>query len=86
MGSLKYKVLRDGALWSVGYPTKRAATAAARRLNKTSPHGGKYTVETMTRKDYAILNQLEKLEQERENASGEHGTPEEDQDGSHAEA
>lgn len=63
MAQSLYKVLRNGALWAVGYPTKRAATAAARRLNKTSPTGGKFTVEIMARKDYAILNQLEELEQ-----------------------
>lgn len=57
----RYKVLRDGETWSLGYPTKSSAQAAAKRLKQTSP-GGKYTVSEMNARDYETLADLEKLE------------------------
>lgn len=59
----RYKIMRarlDGKtfdLWSVGYPTKSAAQAAARRLNGNS-RGGVFKVAEMTPADYDIMNDL----------------------------
>jgi hypothetical protein len=68
MSGQLYKIIRKGGgqehVWSLGYPTKGSAQAAARRLNKTSPNAGTYTVHPMTGKDYETLAELERLQDE----------------------
>lgn len=44
--------------WSLGYPTRRAASAAAGRLRKTSPQ--RFWVEKMTAEDEALASELER--------------------------
>jgi len=44
--------------WSLGYPTKKAAQAAAARLRKTAPVW--FGVERMTPKDEALASELER--------------------------
>jgi hypothetical protein len=49
--------LKTTDIWSLGYPTRKAATAAARRLNSESP--SRFTVEKMTAEDEALASKLE---------------------------
>lgn len=60
---MKWKIMYTSAmlkttdLWSLGYPTKSAAQAAARRMNQQSP--SRFFVERMTPKDHALAKTLE---------------------------
>lgn len=49
--------LKTTDLWSLGYPTKAAASAAARRLNSESP--SRFFVEKMTAEDETLASRLE---------------------------
>lgn len=44
--------------WSLGYPTRQAASAAARRLNSQSP--SRFFPEEMTPEDEALASELER--------------------------
>jgi hypothetical protein len=61
----RWKVVRNNTeTWSVGYPSKAAAAAAAKRLNTTSQHPphwpeGKFRAAPMTTPDYETLASLE---------------------------
>jgi hypothetical protein len=57
----RYKVLRDGEVWSVGYPTAKSAQAAARRLNQGCASNGRFTSRAMDPVDHQILDSLEQL-------------------------
>ena len=60
---MSWKVMHTSAttnntvVWSLGYPTRKAATAAARRLNSKSP--SYFFVERMTPEDWALAKRLE---------------------------
>lgn len=58
---MRYKILRDGRLWSLGYPTKTSAQAAARSLNKSCGPHPQFVTAPMTRQDYKILRDEEVL-------------------------
>lgn len=67
MSKKLWKIIRTGAgghetVWSLGYPTRRAAEAASGRLSQTS--GGKFHVEAMKGRDYDLLAELEKIQEE----------------------
>lgn len=56
----RYKVLRDGTNWSLGYPSEGAAEAAARRLNAGSPSPAPlFTSKEMSPVDYRLIASLE---------------------------
>lgn len=64
MSDKRYKVERNlpgeksYRTWSVGYPTKKAARAAARRLNQERPVC-RFRAAVMDPEDYAILASME---------------------------
>ncbi len=62
MSSKLYKVERDGEVWSLGYPTKSSAQAAARRMNKYCGPHPRFTSAEMTPADYVILTTLEDID------------------------
>jgi hypothetical protein len=55
----RYKVLRDGDVWSLGYPSAKSAQLAARRLNQGCASNGRFTSRAMDPADYQILASLE---------------------------
>lgn len=56
----RYKVLREGVNWSLGYPSKGSAEAAARRLNAGSPRLDRvFTCKEMSPVDYRLIASLE---------------------------
>ena len=63
--SVRWKVMCTSATlkttdtWSLGYPTKSAAQAAARRLGSSSP--SRFFVEKMTPEDEKLARRLEEL-------------------------
>lgn len=60
---MRWKIMHTSAttkatsIWSLGYPTRKAASAAARRLNSESP--SRFFVEKMTAEDEALASSLE---------------------------
>lgn len=48
-----------GEAWSLGYPTRKAAAAAAARLNGMIGGHGRFRVEKMTPEDEALASELE---------------------------
>jgi hypothetical protein len=57
----RYKVLRNGEVWSLGYPSKGSAEAAARRLNKGHPRHPIFTSRPMDPYDFEIMRGLEEF-------------------------
>jgi hypothetical protein len=63
---MRYKIMCTSAtlkttdIWSLGYPTKKSALAAARRLNNESP--STFKVEKMTAEDEALASKLQERE------------------------
>ncbi len=63
MSDKRYKVEREGQVWSLGYPSLKAAQRAARRLNQYSPHAGRHKAAEMAPEDYETLRNLEEQDQ-----------------------
>lgn len=63
---MRWKIMHTSAttgqtlVWSLGYPTRKAASAAARRLNSQSP--SRFYVEKMTAEDEVLANELERAQ------------------------
>lgn len=64
---MRWKIMREGITgvryaWSLGYPTRKAAAATARRLNGQHTAATSFTVAKMTAEDEALASQLENLQ------------------------
>ena len=63
---MRWKVMYESATtksvttWSLGYPTRKAASAAARRLTNQPGCCSRFLVEKMTPEDEALASQLER--------------------------